>query len=428
MKRTTICLLASLFVTMSALAQLKPIGFIEEVITPKNDYYDYYPRLHLIDDVLYVPSNSGLYKKDLTQDGDFELYAFEGIPIIQFVKNGDKLLAISLGNKDKNDEFMFLSEDDGENFINLSPSYFFGPDGWNQLYLVAQNPEDPNTVIVASAFHSLSISYDFGQNWSSADGGGSMFWSFLSFHPLSPTAIFVAGENGFMDGYIYSSYDSGDTWRSYHMLHDNCINYIDFHPADPDILIYSANGFIGKSTDMGITWEETDFGGLGDGPRFLKILFNQDNPNIIYALGDYWGETDDLLVYRSTDMGESWHLAYEESFDEDCGNIIDMVKYKNKLIFYTTKCGLYELEVESPVTIQSPQITPSLVVYPNPVRDILYYQSDIPILQVDIMDVAGRLVMSKKENSIHVSGLETGIYIVVFHTKEHKINRKIYIE
>jgi hypothetical protein len=127
-------------------------------------------------------------------------------------------------------------------------------------------------------------------------------------------------------------------------------------------------------------------------------------------------------------MGESWHLAYEESFDKDCGNIIDMVKYKNKLIFYTTKCGLYELEVESPVAIQSPQITPSLIVYPNPVRDILYYQSDIPILQVDIMDVAGRLVMSKKESSIHVSGLETGIYIVVFHTKEHKINRKIYIE
>jgi hypothetical protein len=45
-------------------------------------------------------------------------------------------------------------------------------------------------------------------------------------------------------------------------------------------------------------------------------------------------------------MGANWHLAFQETLDEDCGGAIEMVKYKNALIFYTRKSGLLKLDLE----------------------------------------------------------------------------------
>lgn len=93
--------------------QIKPMGFTQETITPASDrfFHRYRPKLQLLNDTLYVSSNTGIYRKDLKQDSDWDLFAFKDITVIEFVKNGNKLLVISPGTKSGQDSLMFISGD-----------------------------------------------------------------------------------------------------------------------------------------------------------------------------------------------------------------------------------------------------------------------------------------------------------------------------
>lgn len=51
-------------------------------------------------------------------------------------------------------------------------------------------------------------------------------------------------------------------------------------------------------------------------------------------------------------------------------------------------------------------------VYPNPVQDVLYISCEAGVSNVAIFDVAGRMVKASVENSINVSELKSGMYIV----------------
>ncbi|NIF06983.1 T9SS type A sorting domain-containing protein [Chryseobacterium sp. Tr-659] len=59
-------------------------------------------------------------------------------------------------------------------------------------------------------------------------------------------------------------------------------------------------------------------------------------------------------------------------------------------------------------------------VYPNPVKEVLYIKSKQEIFKAEIYDVAGRIINSTpvKENSVNVSGLSKGNYIIKVFTKD----------
>ena len=72
-------------------------GFAEQIVFP-NAYWMYRPKLKIVDDVLYVSHNTGIFSKKLNEaDSAWELFALGdlGWPIVDFVKNGDKMLVIS---------------------------------------------------------------------------------------------------------------------------------------------------------------------------------------------------------------------------------------------------------------------------------------------------------------------------------------------
>jgi photosystem II stability/assembly factor-like uncharacterized protein len=209
-----------------------------------------HPTLKLVDDTLYVCSNTGIYKKNLKDNSDWELYAFENTPVIEFVRNGNRLLALSTGTKDSSDSLLLLSNDNGQTFANYTSPHFL-EHGFNYLYRIAQNPKNSNSILVLHAVSDVSKSEDFGLNWRKIHDGGYQ-WH-LNFHPLDTTALYFGGENDASEGKIYKSSDSGETWASYSLL-NNAIYCIAFHPTNPDILIFGGRGIIGKSTDKGETW------------------------------------------------------------------------------------------------------------------------------------------------------------------------------
>jgi hypothetical protein len=73
---------------------------------------------------------------------------------------------------------------------------------------------------------------------------------------------------------------------------------------------------------------------------------------------------------------------------------------------------------EAQTTIALPSFTKDIAtevnVYPNPVRDILYLESDENWSKAEIYDISGRILRSVSlfSQSIDVSGLDSGTYFM----------------
>jgi hypothetical protein len=67
--------------------------------------------------------------------------------------------------------------------------------------------------------------------------------------------------------------------------------------------------------------------------------------------------------------------------------------------------------------------------YPNPVSNSLEIQSDDQMHRIEIIDKAGRLLVTKMVNNkmsrIETRGLHAGVYIVKIHTARNMVSRKI---
>jgi hypothetical protein len=359
-----------LFISINHLCfgQIQSMGF-----KPANEYFFMrmgIPKLKLLDDNLYVCTQTGIYKKNLQSNADWELYAFENMPVIEFVKNGDKLLAITMysakdpqGNdyvKWGTENLLLLSTDNGQTFIDFTSQHFI-ENGNNTIFRIAQNPENPNSIIALHARLGISKTFDFGENW------GLLIGSILRplelvFHSLDTTIFFHTGESMNFQGTIWKFSDNGDgtvTWKVYvQPTGSNCVHNIAFHPTNPDILVYGGEGFFGKSIDKGETWNALDY--WNTGMYFYKTLFDERAPDTLYSTGFHGSGAptkDTIYVYRSTDMGDSWQLFHKEyvgeihgEYLENCGFVIDMVKYKNKLFFYSLGGGLLKLQLDSTET------------------------------------------------------------------------------
>jgi hypothetical protein len=342
--------------------QIKSMGFTQPIADMPDEIYrhDFKGKMKLERDILYVCSYTGIYKKNLRDDTDWELYAFENVPVREFVRNGDKLLAISsakagsYSSYEKADSLLLLSNDNGQTFTDFTSPYFFQDAELNMLYRMAQNPENPNSILVLQAIMGISKSDDFGATWKPLTNYrlGHQDWE-LVFHPLDTTLFFYSGEIMAFQGHIHKFSDNGagDFSRQVyeHPGGDNCVHSLAFHPANPDILVYGAELACGKSTDRGNTWNVKDL--YSGGMYFYKVLFDEENPDILYASGRDnrigAARDDTIFVYRSTDMGDSWQLFYSGYVGEARGYVRDMVKYKNKLIFYTRDWELFELDLEN---------------------------------------------------------------------------------
>ena len=63
-----------------------------------------------------------------------------------------------------------------------------------------------------------------------------------------------------------------------------------------------------------------------------------------------------------------------------------------------------------------------LKVFPNPTSDVIHCSATFPIERIAIFDVFGRKIMETDEDSINLSGLAKGLYILEIN---HNIQRKI---
>jgi hypothetical protein len=66
-----------------------------------------------------------------------------------------------------------------------------------------------------------------------------------------------------------------------------------------------------------------------------------------------------------------------------------------------------------------------LLVYPNPVKNELFINSQEEIKKIEILDIAGRMMISTSSTTVNVSHLPKGIYFVKISTQNQTITKKI---
>ena len=296
------------------------------------------PQMHIEGDILYVCTNQGLYSRDLSnREGKWQLAGFKDIPLQDFVRSGNDMMALC----NSNSSCLLLSHDGGENFKDITPDLFKGNknDG-KTLISLAQNPVDSNTLLVLSNPTGILQTSDFGQTWNQIT---SMIPQHIGYHPLNPDIICIGGKTLFYAPCIYISYDCGQTW-SYLMPEnhgDNCVNRISFDPVNPDRWIAGGQGVIYSSADNGFTWNTHYFEGDVRGDVDWRLAaYDNENSDIVYMAGCSQDKTE---VICSIDGGNTWSMPQTISMKTSSSEMIyDLEQYDGKLLFFT-ESDIYEV-------------------------------------------------------------------------------------
>ncbi len=89
----------------------------------------------------------------------------------------------------------------------------------------------------------------------------------------------------------------------------------------------------------------------------------------------------------------------------------------------------YTTTIQNPLEINQNEL-PSIRFYPNPVKDILHFNTTENVMKITVYDVAGRIVSSNAviENKIDLSGLKNGNYILKIDTETGTMHTKLIKE
>lgn len=139
----------------------------------------------------------------------------------------------------------------------------------------------------------------------------------IAYDPANPSILYAGGPIGG----VFKSTDSGVNWTP---LGDQWplmgVSSIAVSPSNSNLVIVGTGDYMGfdvsgigimRSTDGGQTWTRIGASLFGSSP-VSKVVFDPDNNNIVYATSGSGGR-----IYRSTDAGLNWSVAYNVTGDWD---------------------------------------------------------------------------------------------------------------
>lgn len=201
------------------------------------------------------------------------------------------------------------------------------------------------------------------------------------------------------NSHLFKTNDSGENWNK--VFSDTITNFTSL--SFPDSLtgyICSASGEIYKTIDGGINWVEVI------SPATNKInSVDFINDTVGYIACDV-GE-----IYRTTDGALSWN-------NEPVGtmsNIIDVQMVDIHTAYCIDEAGIL-LKNSNVLSIEllSDNYISSVMIYPNPSLGFILISlpNNLNVNNVEFYDTNGKNVLRADHNSIDVSSLESGIYLI----------------
>jgi uncharacterized delta-60 repeat protein len=176
--------------------------------------------------------------------------------------------------------------------------------------------------------------------------------------------------------------------------------------------------------------------GTGNAVRAIEL---QNDGKIVVGgnFTSYNGVTENRIITLNSDGSKNTAFINGSGFDGDVwtieqladGKILvggDFSTYKGN----STSAYLIKLHTEASLSTTSFDAANAFVIYPNPVQDVLHLQSNnfTTIKAVKIYDLQGKVVLQDTNDTINVSNLAKGLYIVKIVTEEGEVTKKFIKE
>ncbi|GAT32580.1 hypothetical protein TSACC_2979 [Terrimicrobium sacchariphilum] len=151
--------------------------------------------------------------------------------------------------------------------------------------------------------------------WEHSGWGGGGFFYCAAYHPAKDGTIYMGGDVGG----AYKTEDHGLNWK---LINNGLASYGVFSLAvdqrNPDTVYAATEGGLCKSTDAGETWvtlprtDKSDLRITGEKNKSIhSVAVDPSNGSNVYATSPLG------KVYKSTDGGQTWAVAYEEKTPEE---------------------------------------------------------------------------------------------------------------
>ena len=196
--------------------------------------------------------------------------------------------------------------------------------GTGRINQMAIDPNNNQVWYAGAPSGGLWKSFDAGQSWDPIfDEYPQIGVSGIAIDETNSDIIYIAtGDDDALDSYsigVMKSTDAGLTWQetgltASNMGRNNALNEIVIHPTDNNIIyVAGSNGFY-KSTDAGENFDRSPFGGISV-KDVTDFRLNPGNPDIIYAV------TNDGF-YISTDGGDNFVASTSTVLPDDFGRAV----------------------------------------------------------------------------------------------------------
>ena len=378
---------------------------------------------------------------------------------------GEKISAIAVHPTNPN--MIFISGD------NLYKSYDGGIN-WVTVALYSFNsiifhPDNPDTMYATFGEGSFSDgiykSSDGGNNWNVLE------WMYLPTSlmiPGYPSGTIVADTKEFG---IYESSDYGNTWTQINDSLDNLnvlsLAYIDpcdcdsgqqyfagteggifyyypflseyWHNSNTPVNIpvpaissdgdgtsfslwaamggYSNSSGIYKSTDLGVTWNVSEYWDL-----VIDIFVNPLNSNTVYAADSGYG------VKRTINGGTNWHTI-NTGLNDSIIYCLAQSRADTTRLYAGTSSGVYVLNLST--GIQETSNENNIAVYPNPTNDKIEIESPKKS-NIEIINAQGHIIEKVKTSNmktiVDLTKYSSGVYIIKAKTDKVIVTKKFIKE
>ena len=176
--------------------------------------------------------------------------------------------------------------------------------------------------------------------------------------------------------------------------------------------------------------------GFDDAVRTIKL---QTDGKIVVGgvFTTYNGVNANKIITLNTDGTKDAAFINGTGFNSDVysinqladGKILvggDFSTYKGN----STSACLIKLHTEASLSTTSFDAANAFVIYPNPAQNVLHLQSNnfTTIKAVKIYDLQGKVVLQDTNDTINVSNLSKGLYIVKISTEEGEFTKKFMKE
>ena len=200
------------------------------------------------------------------------------------------------------------------------------------LYALARDPLDRNTLYISAINEGMLYTYDAGESWQRVGVLGRVVVRAIAIDPVNHCTIYAA-----VDNRLNKSTDCARSWTQVYYDNDTAlkVNGLAVNPGNSqEIFIATSRGDILKSTNAGVSWTAVN---QAKSTNLVKLYIAPQNNKVLFAASDTKG------IYRSMDGGTTWVNLIKNLKDFKSANVFKALAFGqtgSSSIYLANKYGL----------------------------------------------------------------------------------------